>query len=924
MREILNPNRNPNLKALGLASLQIMNLGVRPRKRGTPTRPRSQRNATGWSSGLSWSQCQFRVLLLAALLVLGLPIAKGEPDAAQIDTRDAVSAIDLDWRAVAATTALRMGLSSRAVDLYSQLLAESPDSFPPNLTINLAIAHLQSGANNRALETLEFLAAEPLNPRRELYWLIAHYRLNRNTISDDLKERLEAIEIDALDAFDVPWYHLLRSLVLEDLGQMDELANALNRARESATESGQTKLFEALLLREEMRIAPLDETQIVNLQTRLQAATGEAAAFPFARQIAIALHVAGRSAEAIATIDQQLALASDFGVREREQLLLLKGMILGSDTADGRAAFRELIRGGSHREAMAIALQLLAMQAQPGTPESTNLASFLDELVTRSEPHPLLGEVYLIRAQLSLDRNDIALAEEDAQRLLERFPGLDSIHRAYHVLGLAALRRDPPQYRTAANFFQQYRDAIDDSLQRQQLAIIIGDCYFLNRDFENAAEFYRAAWQTAASDDPLPPIFLRLISAHLRANAVEQAIEWVDNPDVRERIPPLALWRAEWNLSRYLSANNRKSEALQRIEERLETMPESPSELISLRLRLLWLKVRLHQSMEQETDALRALQQLTAGIDALESSSEKDLLQAESLLLQAEILLRANDFEQGNDALQALRENFPATPPADRSFFVEAAQLARRGELANAQERLFAFSRTYQQSPLAAQALFDSAILAEKMGPDLFRESLQRLDRLAEEYPNSPLVFQSRLRQGHLLRRLGDFPSAQSIYETLLSRFPEHPMRYAAELGRADSLLALSRNDPNALGEIQQIYERILDLPRLSPSTRAEILYKQAHTLTQRELADAAIDVLMRLVGTFLSSDNDSEAFGVLDENGRYWLARGLLDLGTLLETKGRLREARRSFLTIERLGLPGRQLARTRADALRITDPEG
>ncbi|MDV7402745.1 hypothetical protein RZS08_65590, partial [Arthrospira platensis SPKY1] len=78
------------------------------------------------------------------------------------------------------------------------------------------------------------------------------------------------------------------------------------------------------------------------------------------------------------------------------------------------------------------------------------------------------------------------------------------------------------------------------------------------------------------------------------------------------------------------------------------------------------------------------------------------------------------------------------------------------------------------------------------------------------------------------------------------------------------------------------------------------------------------------LVGTFLSSDNDSEAFGSLNENGRYWLARGLLDLGTLLETKGRLREARRSYLTIERLGLPGRQLARNRADALRLTDPEG
>jgi hypothetical protein len=37
-------------------ALRIMNLGGRPRKRGTPTRSRDQRNATGWSSGFSRSQ----------------------------------------------------------------------------------------------------------------------------------------------------------------------------------------------------------------------------------------------------------------------------------------------------------------------------------------------------------------------------------------------------------------------------------------------------------------------------------------------------------------------------------------------------------------------------------------------------------------------------------------------------------------------------------------------------------------------------------------------------------------------------------------------------------------------------------------------------------------------------------------------------
>jgi tetratricopeptide (TPR) repeat protein len=868
-----------------------------------------------------------RIKLLIAVPVFACTsiMLAAEP-ASQIDTRDSARDIDADWRAIAATTALRMGLSSRAAFLHEELLATSPEHSINEITINLAIAYIQMGDDTRARFVLERISDDTLRDRRALYLLITNYRLNQPTPLPTIKEDLEKIDPSALNRFDLPWYHLLQALALEDSGEFEAIAEALNQARETATESGQGSLFEALLLREEMRHAPLEETQLLNLQTRLQAAAGEAAAFPFARQYAIALHAAGRSAEATAAIDQQLAVSTDFGVREREQLLLLKGMILGADTGDGRAAFRELIRGGSHREAMAIALQLLAMQARPDTPESSNLASFLDELVTRSEPHPLLGEIYLIRAQLSLDRNDIALAEEDARHLLERFPGLHSIHRAYHVLGLSALRRDPPQYRTAANFFQQYRDAVNDPLLRQQLAIIIGDCYFLNQDFDNAAEFYRAAWQSTDSDDPLPPIFLRMISAHLRANAVDQAIEWVDDASARERVSATALWRAEWNLTRYLSANNRSEEALQRIQDRLASIPDSPAELNRIRLHLLWLKTRLSQSLDQGDSTMETLQQLLEGIDTLEDSSEKNTLLAEALLLQSEILLQANDFEQARDTLQSLRTNFANSAPSDRSFFVEAAYLTQRGEIASAQERLFEFSRSSEQSPLAAQALFDSAILAEQLGPDFFRESLQRLDRLAERYPNSTLVFLARLRQGDLLRRLGDFPSAQSVYETLLTRFPEHPMRYAAELGRADSLLALSRNDPSALAEIQQIYERMLDLPRLTTSIRAEILYKQAHTLIQRELTDAAINALMRLVATFLNL-NDTEAglsLQDLDENGRYWLARGLLDLGSLLEEEGRLREARRSYLTIERLGLPGRQLGRNRADALRITDTDG
>jgi TolA-binding protein len=837
-----------------------------------------------------------------------------------INTRDIADAITADWRITAATTALKMGLSSRAIILYEEYMSHAPDPQVVEIKINLAIAYLQMGKNSDARDILKAIPTEFAGARDLLYLLIAEYRIDKNVPMDTVAERLTKLDVTELHASDLPWYYLLLALAAEQRGDLEAVSDSLSRARDMATESGQKILFEALIMREEMRRVMLDETQLIHLLTHLQAVSGETAAFPFVRQYVIALHAAGRSVDAIKAIDQQLGMTTNFGVREREQLLLLKGMILGVDTADGRAAFRELIRNGNDRETLLVALQLLAMQSPPNTPESANLASFLDELVIRSEPHPLLGEVYLLRAQLSLERNDIALAEEDAKRLLERFPGLESIHRAYHILGLAALRKEPPQYRTAANFFQQFRDASEQALLRQQLAILIGDCYFLNLDFENAAEFYRLAWQGTDSNEPLPPIFLRLISAHIRANAIDQALEWIDNPLVRERISSAALWRAEWNLARFLSANQRAEQALQRIESHIAAIPAADEGLNSLRLRLLWLKTRLDQSLNDGKNAPQYLQQLLDGIAAMAASEDKDTLQGEALLLQSEILLKNAEWEKGREVLASLRTQFANSPPAERSYFTEAAQLVGNGEINSAQERLLEFAQATPQSRLAAQALFDSAILAQQLGPELYREALQRLDRLSEQYPDSPLVFVARLRQGDLLRRLGDFSSAQSVYETLLGRFSDHPLRYAAELGRADSLLALSRNVPGALAEIGEIYERMLDLPTLSPSIRAEILYKQAHTLMQRDLIDAAIKVLMRMVGTYLNFETDRSLFEKLDENGRYWLARGLMDLGGLLETQGNLNEAQRIYLTIATLSLPGRQLARNRAEAIRNT----
>ena len=164
---------------------------------------------------------------------------------------------------------------------------------------------------------------------------------------------------------------------------------------------------------------------------------GGRASFNYVREYAIILYNLGRQAEAERVIDRELNNArADYGREQRDELLLLRAMIQGVDSALGRAALLELVRYGKSREMMSIALQLMARSRD--SLAQAELSDFLNEMISRSTAHPLLGQMYYMRSELALARNDITLAEADARLLLEQFPGLQEIENVYRLFAYAA------------------------------------------------------------------------------------------------------------------------------------------------------------------------------------------------------------------------------------------------------------------------------------------------------------------------------------------------------------------------------------------------------------------------------------------------------------------------------------------------------
>jgi tetratricopeptide (TPR) repeat protein len=841
----------------------------------------------------------------------------------RVDVANADELVVFEWKIDAADRALSSGLAGLAEDLYRELLAVPwiAPSQAADLRIPLAASLVAQRRFVAARSVLEEIPDAGRTDVYHLYHAVSAYGDGKNVDTDALRASLNQISVDGLNSGELPWFYLLQGLRAELAGRAEAVAPAFAKAQAVTVSAAQRAFFDSLILREEMLKSPASDALAAEIRGQLERLQGTAAAYPYAREYAIILHNMGRGEEAIRVIDQELAnTRSGYGSREREQLFLLKGMILGADSLSGRAALRELVRHGQNREVMSIALQLLTRHTQ----ESSELSVFLNEMIAQPKPHPLLGQMYYIRSQIALADElpgAIALAEADARLLLEQFPGLSEITNVYRLLAYAALQRTPAQYRAAADFLIQLRDQEEEVEQRKVLNRLIGDCYFLNNDYRNAVDFYQAARFRGVGADQDGELFLRLITAEVRDGQVEAALQHIDEADFSGSISVADRWRAEWNVAQALQANGALEEALKRVRLLLED-GSTGSVPTALDLRLRWLESRL-ALMAGDAEGVQArVDTLLARIESIPEGTfdpaEARLLRTEVLLLQADILIRSGDSTAGMDVLSRLRTGFAESSAAERSYLTEANYHGSIGDFESAQATLAKLASTYQDSLLAPQALFEAALYCERRGPDYYAEAVRVHHDLTERYPLDPLFFSARLKQGDLLRQMNDFAGAQIIYEDLINTFPEHERRYSAELSRADCMLALAKDDGEQLKDVALALERLIDIPSLPIDFQAEVGYKWGFALMQRDAHDEAQLVFTLILSRFLL---DGESATRLGATGRYWMSRALLELGTLLENDGELAEARRVYRKMVAYNLPGRNLAQSRADRLPVVE---
>ena len=824
----------------------------------------------------------------------------------------------VEWKRSAGERALSSGLASLAESQYRQVLAYSAalsEEILEESTLGLAAALIAQSKFDAASSVLETIETEK-SSRYMLYRAaIAHGEQSDGSV-EKLSDFLDQVDAEKLSGSDQPWYFFLRgalSLAMERGGSAKEF---FEKAKTAASSPEQSAFFEGLILRQRILWeGEADERILADVREKVDDFRGRPAAYPYVLEYALLLARMDRVEEAIKVLDaEQSNAGSGYSGEERSQLLLLKGMLLGVENEVGRATLKEIVRGGRGRAAMAISLQLLVRT----TELPSEMLGFLSRVIAQSPSHPLIVQLYYLRGQLALSSPETAsIAEEDARFLLEQYPGARELEDVYGLLAYAALQRRPAQYRRAAEYLSRLKEGSISPEESFRTNRLIGDCYFMNRDFANAVDFYRTAERVRPGASSISSIFLRLAVAEMRAGELDRAIRYVDETDFSGAINRTERWMAEWNISRALLRRGETDRARGRGAELLSAGSDDPvPTTLDLRLRWLALYLRLQtKNLEGLNEDVSLLLQRLESVPEPASRSnrvELNLLNAEVRLLLAKTMLAEDQPQEGFKILEALREAYPDSSAAERTFLAEGSYHASAGDFRAAQSVLVKLADTYPDGRQAAQALFEAALYCERRGPDHFSEAIVLLDRLVESYPDEPMVYHAGLKQGDLLRLMNDFSSAQLLFQNLINNYPEHPMRYVAELAYADCLVAIASDDSADLSEAVAILERLLDLPNLPSATQVEVGYKLGLVLKRRDDPAEAREVFTLTTTDFLLGPDQMEDIGPL---GQYWLSRTILELGAILALEGETDDARRLYRKMIAFNLPGRTIASERLE---------
>lgn len=825
-----------------------------------------------------------------------------------------------------AQRAQELGFPSVAAGIYRQLLA-APGADTAALSLALATSLLEDGQPAEAEKVLQgFVGLR--GAAWQLRTGLAAVQLRKVEVA---RAALAAIRVEELRPADTAWASFLQG-ALFDLAPVQDVTKANEfylKAERAATNELARARFQ--LAGEQVRLALGKPTDVALRQARtaFEQNRGRVVGYGSAKNLAAMLHMAGRTGEAVALLQEVVLTLLPQERAAGDEFRLLIGLI--ADKAPGgagRVALNQLVATGSNPERQRVALQLLARESRGEAARGAFLAE-LNKLIGAPTKHPILESLLLVRGQLALAEKDYAQAERDVRKLLDDYPGSPLRVQAFGVLTASAWEQR--RYRAAADNARKASKelapgtpqgaAVGAAQARAELVLLEAEAWFRAGDagdFRSAADAYAAALKERPEGVPPGNLMFQRVLSEIKAGATDAAQPLLDE---LARDPAFDLenrWRAEWNLARTLQVQGAAGvrQAYARVnkllgEKRADGAADLPGEL---RARMAWLQARLAADAGDPGRTIKLVDEMAPLLAGL-SAELRDEIASTAALAKAEAAFALGRETDALATLQKVRADFPKAGAAVQSYLVEAGYYSRppQDKPVEAQKLLTRLADEFPKSDLAAYALYQAALQAERRGQDAnYREANRLIEDLVSKYPQSDLVFPARLKQGDLLRNLNDLPAAQRAYEDLLNKPASQENLILAQLALAQCHNAQSSGDATHFARAQTLFEHLRDRADAPVDVRVEAGYNLGELWVRREDKAKALEVWWSdVIQVFLA---DPKRGAELEAKGRYWMARTLYRTGEVFEQREKLEEAKEAWRLLLRANLGwGEALAKTK-----------
>jgi len=744
------------------------------------------------------------------------------------------------------------------------------------------------------------------SPSVRLRWAMADFLLGNIPRS---QFRIQEIDSEKLGEDDLSWYYLLRGLIAD---RRNEPARASEFFGLAATTTDSAFLRDAFLsIRARLNIlrGEVDEETVIALKNRFESAVALPMRIQLAREYSLVLMGLDRNEEAIDFLETFAEESQADDATIANEILLPLAVFRGLRSPEGRSTLWEILRTGTDRDNLRIALNLLLRDIGEVRP---NQELTLGAIIEARPNHPIRDRLLFARAQILSNLGQPEDALPLVEQILTDYPGTQIRDFARLAAAFLAWQQDPPQYRTAASLLLEIVPDLPFE-ERSFYLQLAGDLYFQNGDFSSAISAYEQSWSLRQSEEAAYQLTLAMIENQ----RTQPAIDWRDqNVTGNPAISPEVTWKIDWNLACSLIRDGQPEQALSEINSVLADKNLSAGTEHNFE----WLEAYTLSLLGRDTDALNRIENLLAKLedpDVIDTTSPRaiDNIVAQTLLLQGEILFKNGETERGTAVMSELRNRFPNKRAAVLSYLFEARYLAGRDLTGQAQQRLVNLADRFPESDYAPLALYEAAVIAESRGTvESISEAIRFLESIVARFPDHPLALQARLREGEILRSIGDFSSARLLFENTANRYSTHPLRYLAEIASAETILANPDASEQDLRDAAAALEKVSTFPEVPGAVLLESQLKRAEALRRAGERDEARLALWQSTEPYLlnrDSENGALAF---------WLSKALLELSLWSDRDGLPLEGTRFLQIIDEQNLPGRNiaLAKLRARELR------